>query len=227
MSYRFDERVVLITGSASGIGRATATKLAGLGARLALSDINADGLAETDRLCGGGHLTRVFDVGSSEACNDFVTITVERLGRLDHVFNCAGVNPTAYALTDTTDAYWDKLVNTNLKGTYATTRAAIPHLPPGSSIVNVSSVMGVTAAANFAIYNITKWGIVGFTKSMALELGPSQVRVNAVAPGYINTPTNAGVVAGPEAVAAQERKIAMGRMGTPDEVADLVAYLFR
>ncbi|KAK3697210.1 hypothetical protein LTR37_017611 [Vermiconidia calcicola] len=227
MSYRFDDRVVLITGSASGIGRATAQKLASLGARLALSDINADGLAETDRLCGGGHLTQVFDVGSSEACNDFVAITVERLGRLDHVFNCAGVNPTAYALTDTTDAYWDKLVNTNLKGTYAITRAAIPHLPPGSSIVNVSSVMGVTAAANFAIYNITKWGIVGFTKSMALELGPSQVRVNAVAPGYINTPTNAGVVAGPEAVAAQEKKIAMGRMGTPEEVADLVAYLFR
>jgi NAD(P)-dependent dehydrogenase (short-subunit alcohol dehydrogenase family) len=106
------------------------------------------------------------DVSSSEACNNFIDATVTHYKRLDHVFNCAGVNPTAYALTDTTDAYWDKLVNTNLKGTYAITRAAIPHLPPGSSIVNVSSMMGVTVAANYAIYCTTKWGIVGFTKAL-------------------------------------------------------------
>ena len=227
MPYRFDGKVVVITGAASGIGRAAAQKLASLGAKLAICDVNSDGLNETNALCGGGHLVGVFDVGSSEACDRFILTTVERRGRLDNVFNCAGVNPTAYALTDTTDAYWDKLVNTNLKGVYNITRAAIPHLSAGSSIVNVSSVMGVTVATNYAIYCATKWGIVGSTKAMALELGPKGVRCNAVAPGYINTPTNAGVVAGPEAVAAQEQKIAMGRMGTPGEVADVVAYLFR
>jgi NAD(P)-dependent dehydrogenase (short-subunit alcohol dehydrogenase family) len=171
----FEDKVCLITGSASGIGRATAAKMASLGARLALCDINLEGLNETNTLCGGGHLAQVVDVSSSEACNNFIDATVTQYTRLDHVFNCAGVNPTAYALTDTTDAYWDRLVNTNLKGTYAITRAAIPHLPSGSSIVNVSSMMGVTVAANYAIYCTTKWGIVGFTKAMGtcIEYNPS------------------------------------------------------
>ena len=164
MPYSIDGKVCLITGAASGIGRAAARKMAGLGARLAICDISSKGLDETNSLCGGGHLAQVVDVSSSEACDDFVNTTVSYYSRLYYVFNCAGVNPTAYALTDTTDDYWDRLVNTNLKGTYAVTRAAIPHLPSGSSIVNVSSMMGVTVAANYAIYCTTKWGIVGFTK---------------------------------------------------------------
>ncbi|KAK5112839.1 hypothetical protein LTR85_011066 [Meristemomyces frigidus] len=231
MSYRFDGKVCLITGAASGIGRATAQKMAALGATLSLSDINRDGLAETNTSCGGDkHMTEIADVGSSQACNDLVSATVSRLGRLDFVFNCAGVNPTAYALTETTDAYYDKLMNTNLRGTYNMTRAAIPHLSKaegGAAIVNTSSMMGLTVAANYAIYCATKFAIVGFTKAMAMELGPKQIRVNAVAPGYIDTPTNAGVVAGPEAMAEQEKKIAIGRFGTAGEVADVVAFLFR
>ena len=161
MSYRFDAKVCLITGAASGIGRATAQKMASLGARLALSDINLEGLKETNRLCGGQHLEKMFDVGSSEACNAFVSAVIDRLHGLDHVFNCAGVNPTAYALTDTTDEYYDKLMNTNVRGTYNITRAAMPHLQAGASIVNVSSVMGVTASAYYGIYCATKWAIVG------------------------------------------------------------------
>ncbi|KAK3066949.1 hypothetical protein LTR53_016474 [Teratosphaeriaceae sp. CCFEE 6253] len=226
MSYRFDGKVCLITGAASGIGRATAQKMALLGAKLALSDINQSGLDETNSLCGGQHRRELLDVGSSKACNDHVASVISQLGRVDYVFNCAGVNPTAYALTDTTDEYYDKLMNTNLRGTYNVTRAVMPHLQAGAAIVNTSSVMGVTVAANYAIYCATKFAIVGFTKAMAMELGAKQVRVNAVAPGYINTPTNAGVVAGPVAVAEQEKKIAMGRMGTAGEVADVVAFLF-
>lgn len=96
-------------------------------------------------------MAEVFDVASAASCEAFLIATISTLGRLDFVFNCAGVNPTAYALTDTSDEYWDKLVNTNLRGTYNITRAAIPRLGPGSAIVNVSSVMGLTAAANYAI----------------------------------------------------------------------------
>lgn len=227
MSYRFDGKVCLITGAASGIGRATALKMASLGAHLALCDIDADGLGETNNICGGSHLIAVVDVGDGDACYEFLDTVTERMDTLNFVFNCAGVNPTAYALTQTTDAYWDKLMNTNLKGTYNITRAAIPHLHGGAAIVNVSSMMGVTAAANYAIYCATKFGIVGFTKAMALELGPIDIRVNAVAPGYIDTPTNAGVLEGPEAVRQQTKKVALGRMGTAEEVADVVAFLFR
>ncbi|TKA25908.1 hypothetical protein B0A50_05663 [Salinomyces thailandicus] len=200
--------------------------MASLGAMLSLSDINADGLEDVKQTCHVKCLTAVVDVGDSKACAEVVSATVKQLGRLDFVFNCAGVNPTAYDLTETTDDYYDKLMNTNVKGTYSITRAAIPHLPPGSAIVNVSSVMGVTAAAQYAIYCATKFAIVGFTKAMAMELGPKQVRVNAVAPGYINTPSNAGVVAGAEEVAEQEKKVALGRFGTAGEVADVVAFLF-
>ena len=122
MSYRFDGKVCLVTGAASGIGRATAKKMSSLGASLAISDLNSDGLAGTNDLCGGGHFTEVFDVGSTQGCVTFVTSIIDRFGRLDHVFNCAGVNPTAYALTETTDEYWDKLINTNLKGSIPSCR---------------------------------------------------------------------------------------------------------
>ena len=178
MSYHFDDKVCMITGAASGIGRATALKMSSLGARLSLSDINAAGLEATKNLCKGeGHFVGELDVSLSAACNAFVAATLEKLERLDYVFNCAGVNPTAFALADTTDDYWDKLVDTNLRGTYNVTRAVIPHLHAGAAIVNVSSVMGVTVAANYAIYCATKFGIVGFTKAMAMELGPKQIRV--------------------------------------------------
>jgi len=181
MAHDFTGKVCLITGAASGIGRATALKMASLSATLALSDINQPGLEETTTMCEGSPMTEVFDVGRSAACDAFVDSVMAKFGRLDFVFNCAGVNPTAYALTETTDAYYDKLMDTNLRGTYNMTRAAMPHLQAGAAIVNTSSIMGVTVAANYAIYCATKFAIVGFTKAMAMELGTKQVRVNAVA----------------------------------------------
>ncbi|CAK4030566.1 related to estradiol 17-beta-dehydrogenase 8 [Lecanosticta acicola] len=243
MSLPFKSQICLITGAASGIGRATAIKLASLGATLSIQDINPTGLQETLELSlrpegteqqqqqqqqqqQGEHYHETFDVSSSQACNTFITNTMQTFGKIDHVFNCAGVNPTAYPLTDTTDEYFDRLVGVNLRGTYNVTRAAMAVMKEGGSMVNVSSVMGITVAAEYAIYCATKFGIVGFTKAMAMELGPKGIRVNAVAPGYINTPTNAGVLAGPEAVAEQTKKVALGRMGTTEEVADVVAFLF-
>ncbi|KAF7186905.1 3-oxoacyl-[acyl-carrier-protein] reductase FabG [Pseudocercospora fuligena] len=223
----FTNKLCIITGAASGIGRATAIKMASHGSTLALSDINMKGLEETRSLCQNSenHSIATLDVGSSSAVNEYI----EKIGegkKVDFVFNCAGVNPTAYELTETTDAYWDKLTNTNLRGTYNITRACIPKMSAGSSLVNVSSIMGTSVAPKYAIYCATKWGIVGFTKAMALELGPKNIRINAVAPGYIDTPSNAGVVAGAEAVKEQESKVAMGRMGTAEEVADVVCFLF-
>lgn len=232
MPYRFDDQVIVITGAASGIGRATAVKLASLGATLALSDINIDGLEETYRLCvQGKHSTSDLDVGSSADVDNYINFVVKQHGEISHVFNCAGVNPTAYALTDTTDEYYDKLMNTNLRGTYNVTRAAIPHMRADpnatehASFVNVSSKLGVSPARQMAIYAATKWAIIGFSKSMALDLGEKGIRVNVVAPGYIDTPTNAGVVAGAESVKRMEAKVAMGRLGTAEECADVVAFL--
>lgn len=116
-------------------------------------------------------------------------------------------------------------MGTNLKGMYNITRATIPHLSAGSSFVNVSSLLGLHPGCNNAIYCATKFGVIGFSKSMALELGGKGVRVNVIAPGYIDTPTNASVLAGKEAVERTEKEVAMGRLGTADEVAEVVVFL--
>ncbi|KAH9916629.1 uncharacterized protein B0H18DRAFT_62747 [Fomitopsis serialis] len=223
----FEGKVILITGAGSGIGRATAIKLAKLGARLAITDIDLGGAVDTYHLCGGKpHYTGVMDVSSKVDVERRIAEIVSGLGRLDHVFNCAGINPTSIPLTETTDEYWDKLVNVNLKGIYLVTRATIPHLTtPGGSYVNVSSICGLHPQAEQAIYCATKHAVIGFSKSMALELGPKGVRTNVVAPGYIDTPTNSGVVKGGEDVTRMEDGNSLGRLGTPEEVADVVAFL--
>lgn len=231
MVQSFENKVVLITGAGSGIGRATSIKLASLGATIALTDINASSVAETATLCSNSttsksHFTDAFDIGSTSAVANFIAATMKEFGRIDHVFNCAGVNPTKLATEDITDDYWDKLVNANLKGLFNVTRACIPHLQSGSSIVNVASTAALRPSAGFAVYSATKAGIIGFSKGTALELGPRGIRVNVIAPGFVDTPTNASVVEGKESLEAAREKVSLGRIGTPDEIADVVAFLF-
>ncbi|KAI1339361.1 3-oxoacyl-reductase [Xylariaceae sp. FL0016] len=231
-------KVVLLTGAASGIGRGTALKLASLGAHLILTDINDSGLQETLRLCraqdvpaatGTGTITtHTLDVASAPSVDAVVGLAVaQHAGRLDHVFNCAGINPTSMPLTSVSEAYFDTLVSVNLKGLFNVTKATMPHLTtPGGSYVNVSSISGWSPSNGTAVYCATKYGVIGFSKCMALELGPKGVRVNVVAPGYIETPTNGGIVKGtPEARARMEQGTALGRLGQPDDIADVVAFL--
>ncbi|KAF2715068.1 NAD(P)-binding protein [Pleomassaria siparia CBS 279.74] len=227
MALEFQDKVALITGAGSGIGRATAIKLSSLGASLALCDINYDNLEQTAKACSSTprHLEDV-DVSSVQEVNKFVDATISKFGALHFVFNCAGVNPTSIALEDTPDEYWDKLVNVNLKGVFYVTRACIPHMKSGAAFVNVSSISGIRGSAQQAVYCTTKFGLIGFSKCMALELGPRGIRTNVVAPGYINTPTNAGIVKGGDAIERMRKGNALERLGTPDEVADVAAFLF-
>jgi NAD(P)-dependent dehydrogenase (short-subunit alcohol dehydrogenase family) len=209
--------------------RATAVKLASCAGTLALCDINYETLSETAKLCSGSpvapHLDDV-DVSANQEVKKFVEDVMKKFGRLDGVFNCAGINPTSIPLEETTDEYWDKLVNTNLKGVFQVTRAAIPHMQRGAAFVNVSSVSGLRPSALQSVYCTTKFGLIGFSKSVALELGPRGIRTNIVAPGYIDTPTNAGIVKGGEAVERMRRGNSLERLGSPEEVADVVAFLF-
>ncbi|KAH4342484.1 hypothetical protein HBH98_158660 [Parastagonospora nodorum] len=226
MSKLFQDKVVLVTGGASGIGRATALKMATLGASIALCDINTLALAAVASELSTPTHTQQVDVGSTSQVQSFVRSTIEKFGRIDHVFNCAGVNPTSIPLEDTHDEYWDKLVNTNLKGVFLVTRECLPHLRRGASIVNVSSISGIRGSAMQSVYCTTKFGLIGMSKSLALELGPKGIRVNCVAPGYIDTPSNAGIVKGGEAIERMRLGNALERLGTPEEVADVVAFLF-
>ena len=102
----------------------------------------------------------------------------------------------------------------------------IPHLKSGAAFVNVASIAGLSGTAGFSVYCASKYGVIGFSKCVALELGSKGVRVNIVAPGYIDTPTNASVVAGKDSVERSARGVSMGRMGKAEEVADVVAFLF-
>lgn len=200
--------------------------MSSLGASIALCDINLAALETLASELPTPSLTHQVDVGSTAQVEAFVAATIAKFSRIDHVFNCAGVNPTSIPLEDTPDAYWDKLVNTNLKGVFLVTRTCLPHLQRGSSIVNVSSISGIRGSALQSVYCTTKFGLIGMSKSLALELGPRGIRVNCVAPGYIDTPTNAGIVKGGEAVERMRLGNALERLGTPEEVADVVAFLF-
>lgn len=227
----FQGQVVIITGAGSGIGRATALKLAKNGAILALSDVNEDAVSITRQMCrdvGGQqeHMAKYLNVRSTSEINGYVDAVVAKYGSIHHVFNCAGVNPTKYNVEHVTDEYWQKLIDTNLKGTFAMTRACIPHMKEGSSFVNVSSCAGLHPTAQFAVYCATKYGIIGFSKCVALEVGPRGIRVNVIAPGVIQTPTNASVRAGPEELQEVAKSIGLRRVGSADEVADVVAFLF-
>lgn len=200
--------------------------MSSLGASIALCDINLSALETLASSLPTPSLTQKVDVGSTSEVESFVAATISKFGRLDHVFNCAGVNPTSIPLEDTPDAYWDKLVNTNLKGVFLVTRTCLPHLSRGSSIVNVSSISGIRGSALQSVYCTTKFGLIGMSKSLAQEFGPRGIRVNCVAPGYIDTPSNAGIVKGGEAVERMRMGNALERLGTPEEVADVVAFLF-
>ncbi|KAF2837169.1 NAD(P)-binding protein [Patellaria atrata CBS 101060] len=236
----FKGKYVLVTGAASGIGQATAIKLASAGAHILICDVNRGGLYETVKRCYRNKEEDDDDDDDQEIVETYLDVsftedvveTVKSLmskaqRRIDFVVNCAGINPTSYDLVDTTEEYWDKLMNTNLKGIYNVTKACIPHMPPGGAFVNVSSIAGLHPSARQAIYCATKYGVIGFSKAMALELGPKGIRTNVVAPGYINTPTNAGVVKGGDFIKRMENGTALGRMGTPEEVADVIAFLLR
>ncbi|KAF2637865.1 NAD(P)-binding protein [Massarina eburnea CBS 473.64] len=229
MVYSFKDKVVLITGAGSGIGRATAIKMASLGATLALCDKNYDTLEETSKLCSASPVPRFIedvDVSSNKEVIQFVETTVQKFHHLNHIFNCAGINPTSIPIENTTDEYFQSLISVNLGGVFNITRACIPHLAPNASFVNVSSISGLRPSAQQSIYCTTKYGLIGFSKCMALELGPRGIRTNIVCPGYIDTPSNAGIVAGGEAVERMVNGNALGRLGTAAEVADVVAFLF-
>ncbi|KAI0379171.1 3-oxoacyl-reductase [Hypomontagnella monticulosa] len=247
MSSSLKDKVILLTGAASGIGRGTAIKLHNLGATLVITDVNQDGLAETFGLfpsSGAHHTVLTLDVSKAADVEKCVGEVGAKHGHIDHVFNCAGINPvrelnlwekagsrpeyqTSMPLTETSEAYFDKLVGVNLKGMYNVTKATIPYMTaPGGSYVNVSSISGWNPTSGTAIYCATKFGVIGFSKCMALELGPKGIRVNIVAPGYIDTPTNAGIAKGTaEARARMEHGNALGRMGTPEDIAGVVAFL--
>lgn len=224
---RFEGRVVLVTGAASGIGRATALRLAEEGARLLCADVNGDGAEATAQAVPDGAAMRI-DVADAAACEAAVAEAGRRFGRLDGLANVAGVGSFGHAAA-TSDAEWQRVIGINLTGVFQMTRAALPAIEAANgAIVNIASAAGLVATPYAAAYSASKSGVVGLTRSVAAEYARRGVRVNAICPGAVDTPLIAG---GFDAIDGVDMDL-FGRMtpligptARPEDVAAAVAFL--
>jgi NAD(P)-dependent dehydrogenase (short-subunit alcohol dehydrogenase family) len=232
MDHDFDGSVVLVTGAASGIGRATAEALAGMGARLVAADIDA-GAGEAAAAAlrdGGAELEFVpCDVADQESVGAVVAAAVDRFGRLDAAANCAGVGGGHAATHEYPIELWDRIVAVNLRGTWLAMRAEIQAIlanGDGGAIVNVASTLGLRGAPNASPYSASKHGVIGLTRTAAIECAQRGIRVNAVCPGAIDTPMMDETFARfPGFRDALTGFVPMGRMGAAPEVAAAIAWL--
>ena len=221
-------KTACITGASRGIGRAAALKFAGQGYDLALCCAkNETALQETAAAAeqlGSRTLLFIGDLGDPEACGRFAEAIRKTFDRLDVLVNNAGISIHGL-LQDMTVSEWDTLIRTNLSSVFYLSRLEIPMMlhQGGGKIINVSSVWGAAGASCEAAYSAAKGGVNAFTKALAKELAPSNIQVNAVAPGTIDTEMNAFL--DPEERAALEEEIPAGRFGTPEETADLIFTL--
>ena len=226
---RFEGKVALLTGAASGVGRATAVRLASEGASVYGVDIDLAGLEETAKqvaAAGGRMQAGPFDVSHRDGCHAAVAAGIASFGRIDTLGNIAGVNRFAL-FRDLTEEEWDLIHGVNLKGTAFMCQAAIPQLiESGGSIVNVASVAGFVGQAYTVAYCASKGGVMQLTRALAMEYIREGIRVNAVAPGGINTPMNAGLHF-PDEMDWKLVEPYAGRRGMcePEEVAAAIAYL--
>jgi len=222
-----EDKVALITGGAQGIGRVIALLLASKGADVAVSDINMEGASEAAKeieSLGRKGLALEGDVSNPADADRIVATTVEQLGGIDILVNNAGITRDGL-LVRMTEEDWDAVLNVNLKGTFNCTKAAVKHMMKSKRgrIVNIASVVGEMGNAGQANYAASKAGIIGLTKSIAREYAQRGINVNAIAPGYIETPmTEALAEKVKEELKAQ---IPMARLGTPLDVANAVFFL--
>ena len=227
----FHSQVVLVTGAAGGIGRATALAFSAAGASLVLADRDAAGAALADEIgASGGRAAFVqADVSRGADVERMVAFAVERHGRLDIAFNNAGIElehrPTAECDEDT----FDRIVAVNLKGVWLCMKHELAQMMKqggGGAIVNTASVAGLIGAPNMPAYCASKHGVVGLTKSAAAEYGRHRIRVNAVCPGVIHTPMmERAFEADPRRRDRMERLHLLRRVGQPEEVAQAVLWL--
>ncbi|MET0164169.1 MAG: SDR family oxidoreductase [Vicinamibacterales bacterium] len=232
MTGTFAGKVALVTGASTGIGRASAIAFAREGAKVVVSDVNAEGGEATARLLrdsGGEAVFVKADVSAASEVEALVRKAVAAYGRLDYAFNNAGIAGTIGAFThEYPDESWDRVIGINLKGVWLCMRYEIPQMlkQGGGAIVNTASIWGLVGAPGASAYVASKHGVVGLTRAAALEYAPKGIRINAVNPGTIRTPIlDPFIAAIPEFESMMTARHPIGRIGMPEEVAEAVVWL--
>ncbi|MEY2927772.1 MAG: hypothetical protein RL367_2249 [Pseudomonadota bacterium] len=219
-------RIALVTGAASGMGRATAQLLAAMGARVALVDFNGDGVAAVAADIGGDAAAWSLDVANGAQVETVVAQVAAHFGGIDIIVNCAGVSDPLPLDAERYPAAWDRLIGVMMTGPQTIIRAALPWLRQSSAarVVNIASTEALGATAGHSAYSAAKAGLTGLTRSLAVEFGRDGITVNAICPGPINTGMTAPIPDEAKAIFAK-RRTAMNRYGEPEEVAQMIVSL--
>jgi NAD(P)-dependent dehydrogenase (short-subunit alcohol dehydrogenase family) len=232
MNISFENKVALVTGAGSGLGLATAKAFAESGASMALADTNEEAVRSAAKeLSARGHkaLAIQCDVADDAQVEAMIERTVAHFGRLDAAYNNAGVQNVAVEAADTTREDFDRVISINLRGVWSCMKFELQQMRKQGSgaIVNCSSLGGLVGGSERGIYHAAKHGVLGFTKSAALEYAARGIRINAVCPGLIHTPMSDQMIAfgQADALKAMEKSIPMGRVGRPEEIANAVLWL--
>jgi len=229
MAKRFEEKVAMVTGAGSGIGRASALAFAREGARVVVADIAPDDGDETVRLIkdqGGDAVFVKVDVSRENEVEALIRKAVDTYGRLDYAHNNAGINGDLDRITTCTEENWDRVMNINLKGVWLCLKYEIPRMKEqgGGAIVNTSSTTGLVGTVGIPAYAASKHGVAGLTKVAALECAKTGIRVNAICPGTTMTPfTQRLIDAGLEKYITEI--IPVKRLAQPEEIANMVMCL--
>ena len=224
-------KVAIVTGGGSGIGRATSLAFAAKGARVVVADVVAEGGEETARMIRDAHGEAIFikvDVSQAEQVKAMVDKTMEVFGRLDCAANNAGITPSPISVSRCTEESWEKCMAINLTGVFLSMKFELPKMMKGGggSVVNTASVMGIVADGGHPAYAASKAGVIGLTKTAAIQYAKAGIRVNAVCPGVIRTPMSEKSFAEhPELKAVSIGMAPMERFAEADEVARAIVWL--